>query len=79
MKHNVNAYREAGLEARWTRAAQGAPIVVVRNPASPLKHQRETWWMVDRSMFALMEKHGVLAGFDCATALGDLFSVGVRS
>jgi hypothetical protein len=75
MKNSVKTYRAAGLEAKWGRTRRGAPAIFVRNPSSPNRHQRETWWMVDRSMYELMSKLGVLEGFDSATLLGDLFSV----
>lgn len=75
MKNNVATYRSAGLEARWSRNPAGGPRMLVRNPASPRKHQRETWWQVTRAMFETMKEVGVVEGFDRHTLLGDIFAV----
>lgn len=75
MDNTVDTYRNAGLEARWSRTRTGAPAIFVRNPNSKLEHQRTRWWMVDRSMYRQMSKLGVLAGFDSVTLLGDVFSI----
>jgi hypothetical protein len=75
MKYNVATMRSAGLEARWTRTRNNAPIIAVRNPNSDLKHQRETWYVVDDRMWKRMQDAGVMAGYDQATLLGNFFSV----
>lgn len=75
MKYQVQTLRNAGLEARWSRTRQGAPIIVARNPAARRKHQREVWWAVDNSMWKTMQRTGVLNAFDSHTLLGNYFSV----
>lgn len=75
MKHSVKTYRDAGLEAKWTRNSRGAPTIVVRNPRAKHRHQRETWWVVTKSMFEIMEKEGVTEGFDRCTLIADIFSI----
>jgi hypothetical protein len=75
MKHNITTYREAGLEAKWGKTSIGSPTMYVRDPNSTLKHQRESWWRVDRAMFDLMKKEGVKEGFNQATIIGDVFSI----
>jgi len=75
MKHSVATYRSAGLEARWGKARSGAPAIFVRNPSSPLPHQRTTWWLVTRDMFRDMESVEVLEGFNRHTLLADVFSI----
>ena len=71
---SVNQFREAGLEAKWTKK-NGSPRIVLRNPNGKSKHQRETWWILDKSMSESMKEHGIVEEFDCCTLLGDLFSV----
>lgn len=73
MKYSVKTIRHAGLEARWTRTRNGAPIMVTRNPNSEFKHQRERWWYVDKPMWDDMSSVGVAEAFDRHTLLGDIF------
>jgi hypothetical protein len=75
MNYRVGTFREAGLEARWTKTRAGAPIIVVRNPNSPEPHQRDTWWGVTDSMWKSMQNEGILMGFDNNTVMGDIFSI----
>ncbi len=75
MKYNVTTFRSAGLEAKWSRNSKGAPIIVVRNPASQREHQRTSWWFVDRSMWETAAKVGVVEAFDRHTLLGDVFAI----
>lgn len=72
---SVRTMRESGLEARWTRRSNGAPVMVVRDPKANLKHQRETWWKVGRAMWDDMQKEGIRAAFSRHTMLGDVFSL----
>lgn len=74
LPNRVSTYRAAGLEARWTKH-HGTPFIVVRNPSAKLQHQRENWWLVDRRMYASMQKLGILDGFYSQTALGDIFFI----
>jgi len=78
MKYRVGTFREAGLEARWTKRGSGQPVIVARDPKGMDKHQRETWYVVDRDMFENMRKHGIRVGFDNCTALADIFSIPMR-
>ena len=73
--YTVGTLRAAGLEARWSRTRRGAPIIAARDPHGRERHQRETWWIVDRWMWEAMAREGVRGGFDSATLLGDIFSV----
>jgi len=77
MRYIVKTFRDAGLEAHWSRTRDGAPIIAVRDPNSKYNHQRLEWWVVDQSMWDAMKARGVLVGFDECTALGDIFSVRV--
>lgn len=74
---NVTTFRSAGLEARWTKTRSGTPCMVVRNPQAKLKHQKETWWMVDNDMWESAKKFGILEAFERHTLLGNFFSIGV--
>lgn len=75
MKYRVGTFREAGLEARWTKTFEGKPFILVRDPNASFAHQRDMWWCCDPAMVKLMEREGVREGFNCATILGDLFSL----
>lgn len=74
-RYSVKTFREAGLEAKWTKTRSGAPVIAVRNPKARLKHQRESWWIVDRPMWKTMERTNIQEGFDSHTILGDIFSI----
>lgn len=74
--YRVGTFRDAGLEARWTKNSRGAPIIVARDPKSDQRHQRERWWYMDRAAWTCVAREGdVRRGFDCATILGDIFSL----
>jgi hypothetical protein len=75
MTMSVKTFRDAGLEAKWSRMRNGRPCMVVRDPHGTAKHQRETWWPVDRTMWRAMEREGIREGFDSATLMADLFSM----
>jgi len=68
-QHRVATYREAGLEARWSRNRLGRPIIVAR------KDSNSTWFQVTADMFETMKSVGVREGFERCTLLGDIFSV----
>jgi hypothetical protein len=74
-KYSVITLRNAGLDARWTRNRNGAPIIVARDPQAKLEHQRRTWWAVGKKMWDEMGRVGVREGFDNCTLLGDFFSL----
>ena len=75
LKYSVKTLREAGLEAKWSKTRNGAPILLARWPEAELDHQRQKFWFVDRMMWSLMQRMGVVRGFDSATLLGDVFFV----
>lgn len=75
MKYQVGTLREAGLEARWTKTRNGAPIIAARDPVGYEQHQKTQWWVVDDAMWKDMERHGIKVGFDNHTMLGNFFSV----
>lgn len=68
-KYCVNTFRQAGLEARWTKTRTGAPIIVARKPGT------KTYWAVSNDMFEAIKVEGVLPAFERFTLLGDIFSV----
>jgi len=75
MNYSVKPMREAGLEAKWTKTRNGAPIIVARYPKAEEKHQRECFWFVDQKMFDNMQEVGIVEAFERATLLGDIFSI----
>lgn len=74
MDYKVKTFRDAGLEAKWTKN-NGTPFIAVRNPASDNKHQRKNWYLCDGAMFEDMKKNGVMAGYESHTCLGDFFYI----
>lgn len=74
MEYRVKTLRDAGLEAKWGKTRQGAPMMFARNP-NGAPHQRNSWWAVDSNMWDAMKRNGVLEGFHNATLLADFFSV----
>jgi hypothetical protein len=74
LKHSVETYRAAGLEAKWAKR-NGTPFIYLRNPKAKHAFQRETWWLCDRSMFESMQNAGIVEGFSNHTLLGDVFFV----
>lgn len=72
---NVETFRNAGLEAKWTKTRQGAPCMIARYPLADLKHQRDTWWIVSQSMWKDAQKIGVVESFINHTLLGNYFSI----
>lgn len=75
LRYSVGTLRDAGLEARWTRNRNGAPIMSARDPNAKLKHQQAKWWFVDKSMWDDMNSVGIREAFDRHTLLGDVFSI----
>lgn len=69
MKYNVSTFRKSGLEARWTRTRQNAPIIAVRKSGSG------HWYVVDKNLWKDMQKEGVIQAFEQHTLLGDYFSI----
>ena len=72
IEYKVGPLRAAGLEAKWGRTRNGAPIILARWPDGR-EHQRNTWWCVDQSVWSSIKRDGVIKGFDNATLLGDVF------
>ncbi len=70
MKYSVNTIRESGLEARWTKTRNGAPIITARKSGGK-------WFVIDRNMWAAMQKEGIVLAFERFTLLGDIFSAAV--
>lgn len=76
IRYRVGDLRAAGLEARWSKLRHGSPVIIARDPAAKYPHQRERWWVVERDMFAAMQRDGVREAFDNFTLLGGLLWVG---
>jgi len=75
MEYTVKTFRAAGLEAKWGRNSNGAPIIFARDPQAKYPHQRESWWAMDAGVWKQAEQIGLRGAFDNATLLGDVFSV----
>lgn len=75
MRYVVKTFRDAGLQARWTKTREGAPMIAVRNPNSKYPHQSKSWWLVHQSMWDAMKERGIMQGFDECTALGNIFNI----
>ena len=69
MRYVVKTFRDAGLEAKWSRNSAGAPIIVARKPGN-------RFYYADRKMWDTVQKLGdVYEAFDRHTAFGDYFSI----
>ena len=75
LTYRVGTFRNAGLEAKWTKQFNGGPIIVARNPHAEWDHQRTSWWSVDATMFDVMKESGVREGFNQSTLIGNVFSI----
>lgn len=75
MNYQVKTFRDAGLEAKWTKTPKGSPVIVARDPNGTLHHQRTTWFYVDSTMLSMMSKEGIVAGFRSATLIAHYFSL----
>lgn len=64
MKYCLQTFRDAGLEARWTKKANGQWIIEARlsERLRKLKHD-ERWLRVDRGCRWWMRQFGILEGF----------------
>jgi hypothetical protein len=69
--YRVATFREAGLDAKWSKSGAGKPCIVakVKNSIG--------YYVVTAAMFKRMQKVGVSQGFEEFTILGNAFSIGV--
>lgn len=75
LRYTIGTFREAGLEAIWTKTKNGGPIITVRMPKSNLKHQRENWYDVHQKMWNDMKEMGIIAAYESHTLIADVFSI----
>ena len=75
VNYRVKDIRALGLQCKWSKSRNGRPVIVVRNPAAELAHQREKWWVLDRHMWTRAQEVGLLQAFDEHTVLGDYFGI----
>jgi hypothetical protein len=71
LHYRVSTFREAGLEAKWSKTRIGKPYLVGRQCG------QKTWFVITSDMFERMEEIGVMEGFEEFTLLGDVFSISV--
>lgn len=74
MTYNVATFRRHGLEAKWGRTRNGAPIILARKPTG-LPHQRTTWWAMHGTLWADAKTEGLVSAFDRHTLIADFFSI----
>jgi hypothetical protein len=68
MNYRVQTFRDAGLEAKWSRNSAGAPIIIARKPGG-------RFYYADRKMWDSAQKVGIAEAFDQHTILGHYFSI----
>lgn len=71
MKYNVATIREAGLDARWTKTINGAPIIAARDP----EVGGGRWYVVCRDMWDRAKAVGIREAFVERCTLGEFFSI----
>ena len=69
--YRVSTFREAGLEAKWSKTRSGQPYIVARDVCGQ-------WYVVTNVMFERMNIVGVVEGFNEHTLLGDVLSISAR-
>lgn len=65
--YRVQTFREAGLQARWTKTRHGAPIIAANNGNG--------WYVVNRLMWERAHEVGIKEAFHEHTLLGCFFSI----
>jgi hypothetical protein len=70
--YRVSTFREAGLEAKWSKTRAGRPYIVIREVGT------KQWFVLTSDMFNRMQKVGVVQGFEEHTCLGHVFSVSAK-
>lgn len=70
MRYTVGEIRALGIQAKWSRNRNGAPIIVAR-------YKTEAWCAIDAKLWAKMAAPDAdpLEVFECHTALIDVFSI----
>jgi hypothetical protein len=72
LHYRVSTFREAGLEAKWSKTQSGRPYLVAKQVSS------KTWFVITARMFERMKKVGVFNAFEEHTLLGDVLSISAR-
>ncbi len=70
--YRVNTFREAGLEAKWSKTQTGKPYLLARGAWV------KAWFVITANMFERMKKVGILEAFKEHTLLGDVLSIPAR-
>ena len=71
MKYNVSTIRASGIECKWTRTRNNAPIIVGRVEGIG----GGKWYAICDRTWKSAEKVGILQAFKEHNALGNFFSV----
>lgn len=69
IKYSVQWIRSQGLQARWTKTRDGAPIIAARDG------DNGSWYVIDARMWRDAERMGLPKAFESHTTLGHFFSV----
>jgi hypothetical protein len=68
MRYIIQTFKDAGLQARWTRTRTGAPIISA-------KAEDGNWYVVDARCWEQAQKIGLKEAFENYNALGKYFSI----
>lgn len=72
MKYRVGTFRDAGLEAKWTRNDRtGQPYIIAKIPNAI----QPTWYAITPQVWREMKQYGVREGLIHYALLGDVFSL----
>jgi len=74
MEYNVSYIRSQGIECKWGRTSNGAPIIVGKTDRKNGKGEH-IWAWIDNEMWRDARVMGLREAFDAHTALIDYFSV----
>jgi hypothetical protein len=70
--YRVATFREAGLEAKWSKTRIGKPYLLGRQCGT------KTWFVITSDMIERMEEVGIMEGFEEHTLLGNVFAVNAK-
>lgn len=74
LSYTVGAIRDAGIECRWSRTRNGAPIIIGKTDTVS-RDGNHMWAVIDAGMWKRAEVVGIARAFKEHTALIGFFSV----
>jgi len=67
--YKVKTFRDAGLEAKWSKTSTGRPIIIARRPGT------KQFYFISASVYFDMKRFGIAEAWESWTVLADVFSL----